>query len=59
MVQLARKQAVMIRRIALMDTMTRLLHYWHVFHKPFAYIMIAIMFVHVAVAVSFGYTWVF
>jgi len=58
-VRLAKRQAVLIRRIAMMDTMTRLLHYWHVFHKPFAYIMIAIMIVHVAVAVSFGYTWVF
>jgi hypothetical protein len=57
--RLAREQSVMVRRVAMADTMTRLLHYWHVFHKPFAYIMIAIMFVHVAVAVSFGYKWVF
>jgi hypothetical protein len=56
---LAREQSLLTRRIAVMDTMTRLLHYWHVFHRPFAYIMIAIMFLHVGVAVAFGYRWVF
>ncbi|MDH3198906.1 MAG: hypothetical protein OEO21_11775 [Candidatus Krumholzibacteria bacterium] len=58
-VGLAREQSLLTRRIAIMDTMTWLLHFWHVFHRPFAYIMIAIMFVHVAVAVTFGYRWVF
>jgi len=56
---LAREQSLLTRRIAIMETMTRLLHYWHVFHRPFAYIMIAIMFLHVGVAVAFGYRWVF
>ena len=53
-VRLAREQSMLIRRMAMMDAMTRALHYWHVFHKPFAYIMIAIMLLHVGVAVSFG-----
>ncbi|KAA3615238.1 MAG: hypothetical protein DWQ05_14855 [Calditrichaeota bacterium] len=34
-----------------------LFHYWHVIHKPFAYIMLLIMVVHVVVAVMMGYTW--
>lgn len=58
-VKLAREQSMLIRRMAIMDSMTRTLHYWHVFHKPFAYIMIGIMLLHVGVAVSFGYKWVF
>lgn len=56
--RLAREQTVLLRRMATIDTMTRALHYWHLFHKPFAYIMVVIMFVHIAIAVSFGYTWV-
>jgi len=58
-VRLAREQSLLNRRIAILDAMTRMLHYWHVFHRPFAYIMIVIMFVHVAVVVAFGYRWVF
>jgi hypothetical protein len=58
-VRLAREQSMLIRRMAMMDAMTRTLHYWHVFHKPFAYIMIGVMLLHVGVAVSFGYKWVF
>lgn len=58
-VKLVHQQTVLARRMATIETMTRALHYWHLFHKPFAYIMVAIMFVHIAVAVSFGYTWVF
>ena len=58
-VKLAREQSMLIRRMAIVDAMTRTLHYWHVFHKPFAYIMIGIMLLHVGVAVSFGYKWVF
>ncbi|KAA3659736.1 MAG: hypothetical protein DWQ10_08255 [Calditrichaeota bacterium] len=34
-----------------------LFHYWHVIHKPFAYIMLLIMVVHVVVAILMGYTW--
>ncbi len=58
-VRLVREERVLQRRIATVDAMTSALHYWHLFHKPFAWIMIAVMFVHVAVVVSFGYTWVF
>lgn len=34
-----------------------LFHYWHVVHKPFAYIMLLIMAIHVVIAVLMGYTW--
>jgi len=58
-VGLAREKAVLKRRIALSNSMTRVLHLWHVVHRPFAYVMVVIMFVHIAVAVAFGYRWIF
>jgi len=33
--------------------------YWHAFHLPLAAVMFLVLFVHVAVAVAFGYTWIF
>jgi hypothetical protein len=58
-VRLAREQSVLRRRIAVLESTTRLFHHWHVFHKPFAVIMIVIMFVHVGVTLAFGYRWIF
>jgi hypothetical protein len=56
---LARKKVRLRRRVAFLDTAHKLLHHWHVFHKPFAIIMVLIMFVHTFVAIAFGYTWIF
>jgi len=58
-ISLARESSVLQRRVVMLDSMSDLLHYWHVFHKPFAYVMLFIMVIHVGVAVAFGYTWVF
>ncbi len=58
-IALARESSILQRRVALLDSMSDLLHYWHVFHKPFAYVMLFIMVIHVGVAVAFGYTWIF
>lgn len=58
-VSLAREQSVLRRRLAVLETTTRFFHNWHVFHKPFAIIMIVIMFVHIGVTLAFGYKWVF
>ncbi len=33
--------------------------YWHVFHKPFAIIMLVIVLVHIVVTLLMGYTWIF
>lgn len=59
MVELARESSLLQRRIAYLDSMNELFHYWHVFHKPFAYIMLFIMVLHVGVTVAFGYRWIF
>jgi hypothetical protein len=58
-VGLAREQSLLQRRIAVLESTARLFHHWHVFHKPFAIIMIVIMFVHVGVTLAFGYRWIF
>jgi hypothetical protein len=36
-----------------------LFHYWHVFHKPFAFIMYIIMLIHIGIALWLGYRWIF
>jgi hypothetical protein len=37
----------------------RLFRYWHLFHLPLALLMLAILAVHVVIAVLFGYGWPF
>lgn len=58
-VELARESSLLQRRIVFLDSMNDMFHYWHVFHKPFAYIMLGIMVLHVGVTVAFGYRWIF
>lgn len=58
-VGLAKDWVLQTRRLRLFDLIRDLFHYWHVFHKPFAIIMIVVMVVHVVVAVMLGYTWEF
>ncbi len=53
--RLIRERVTLLRRIATLDTSKKLFHLWHVFHKPFVYVMLAIAAVHVAVALYFGY----
>ncbi len=58
-VRLAKEWVLQTRRLRLFHLIRDLFHYWHVFHKPFAFIMIFVMIVHVAVAVALGYVWEF
>ncbi|MBK7047073.1 MAG: hypothetical protein IPH48_11320 [bacterium] len=58
-VRLAKEWVLQTRRLRLFHLIRDLFHYWHVFHKPFAFIMILVMIVHVAVAVALGYVWEF
>jgi len=39
--------------------MQKLFSYWHIFHKPFAIIMLVIVLVHIVATVLMGYTWIF
>lgn len=56
---LFRKQISLKKRISTLVTMQNLFKYWHVAHLPFALVMLVIMIVHVGVAVTFGYKWIF
>ncbi len=56
---LCREWVLQSRRLLLFHQIRDLFHYWHVFHKPFAVIMILVMVVHVGVALALGYTWQF
>lgn len=58
-VLLTQRKIKLQRRILALEKVERLFHYWHVFHKPFAFIMYFIMVIHVGIAVWLGYTWVF
>jgi hypothetical protein len=52
-------RSLLERKMAFLNQVQTLFHYWHVFHKPFAIIMYIIMLVHVGIAIWLGYTWVF
>ncbi len=58
-VQLFKSQLGMKKRIERLVTMQKLFAYWHVAHLPFALIMLIVMIIHVVVAVTFGYKWIF
>lgn len=57
--KIARKRIVLIRRIHFLEQIRHIFHYWHVIHLPFTIIMFLILAIHVAVAIMFGYTWIF
>ncbi|MBK7811005.1 MAG: hypothetical protein IPI50_07160 [Saprospiraceae bacterium] len=58
-IQLTKREYTIQRRIEYLGLMQSLFRYWHVAHLPFAIIMLLIMVVHVIVAVTFGYKWIF
>lgn len=56
---LVKHDIVLNRRIDRLNTMQSLFKYWHVAHLPFAFVMLIIMIIHVAVTITFGYHWIF
>jgi hypothetical protein len=52
-------RALLARKQQFLETTQRVFYYWHVVHKPFAIVMILIMFIHIVVTVFMGYTWIF
>ena len=46
-------------QVAVLEPFQRLFKYWHLFHMPLAIVMLAVVLVHVSVAVLLGYTWIF
>ena len=47
------------RKISRLETMKKYFKYWHVAHMPFALIMLVIVIIHIVVAFTFGYKWIF
>lgn len=52
---LLQERNVLLHRIANLKRTRELFQLWHVFHRPLVWVMFAIFFVHLAVAVYFGY----
>jgi len=50
---------LLARKSKFLDTTQRIFYYWHVIHRPFAYVMILIMVIHVSVVSYLGYRWIF
>jgi len=59
LVEIIDQKAVLMRKMALLSAIQPMFHYWHVIHKPFAYVMFIIMFLHIGVTVVFGFRWIF
>jgi hypothetical protein len=57
-VTLVREDIRLGRRIERLETMKNLFNYWHIFHLPFAVLMLIFMVVHVIVTVVLGYRWI-
>ncbi|VAW14500.1 hypothetical protein MNBD_BACTEROID01-1355 [hydrothermal vent metagenome] len=58
-VRMYKKGIVLNRRIDWLSSMQDFLRYWHVLHLPFAIILLVILIIHVSIAVTFGYKWIF
>ncbi len=58
-IRMIHKEIALSRSIAWLSTLQNALGYWHVIHLPFALIMLVIMIIHIAVALLFGYKWIF
>ena len=57
--QTFKEQLSLKKRIDRLMTMQKLFAYWHVAHLPFALIMLVVMVIHIFVALTFGYKWIF
>ena len=59
LIQSVKSEISMKRKLHRLELMQRLFRYWHIAHLPFALIMLIIMVIHVAVALTLGYNWIF
>jgi len=58
-IKMVKKEKALSGKIARLQTMQKLLKYWHVLHMPFALIMLVIVIIHVIVTIALGYKWIF
>lgn len=57
LIGLARTKMKLAKRVARLDMMHRLFHYWHIIHRPFAAVMYVFMILHIVIALLFGISW--
>jgi len=57
LLDLAKRKAKLSRRMARLDRILSLFHYWHIVHRPFAAVMYLFMAIHIVVALLFGISW--
>jgi len=55
--RLARREIALEQQTRMLDATHALFQYWHVLHRPVAVAALAAVFVHVAVVVALGATW--
>jgi hypothetical protein len=53
--KISKERDVLLRRIARLEKTRRLFQLWHVFHRPFVWVMFLVFFIHFGVALYFGY----
>ncbi len=58
-IRIIKEKISISNKIHYLRLMQSLFKYWHIAHLPFALIMLIIMFIHIIVTVSMGYTWIF
>jgi hypothetical protein len=59
MAQVAHTRSLLLRRRTFLNAVNSVFDLWHVVHKPFAWVAIIIMFLHITVVVLMGYRWIF
>ena len=59
LVQYLDEECKIEQQLRVLKPFQRAFRYWHAFHLPLAVVMFLVLAGHVAVAVMFGYTWIF
>ncbi len=57
--KLTKQKMLLNNRVEYLQVLHNIFKLWHIIHLPFALIMLIIMIVHIGVAITFGYTWIF
>lgn len=53
------KRHMIIRKANVLQKAIKIIHYWHLVHKPFVIIMFLILIIHIYISASMGYLWIF
>lgn len=53
------KRRMISRKSQLLKQTMKVVHFWHLLHKPFVIIMFLVLIVHIYIAVRMGYVWIY